>query len=297
MDKHLKGYIYVVASLLLTDVSFVFMTIAVKSISIVSAAFFLFVVGVSASTLILIATRKIPETTMLIRKYWKPVVAIGVLNFISLFLWLYSLKLIGPSLTAFLARFGTIFTILMGVLFLKERFNKIELIGAIIMIGGAFVLSYNGGNFLILGVLLVLLLSLTFSLWQFLTKVYIKQINPIVMNHVRLMFTFIVIAVYVGGSRSLEIPSLNIFGIIALGSIAGGVIGFILNYKAMELTDLSKISTIQSLEPFIVALYSFIILRTIPTGYQFLGGIIIVAGTLLLVMGRYKPKFIARFIE
>lgn len=297
MDKHIKGYILVVISLLLTSISFILSTIVIKEIGVPSTAFFMFAAGLIASTMILIASRKVKELTLLVRRYWKPVIAIGILNSISAVLWLSSLNLIGPSLTAFLGRFGTIFTIILGLLFLKERFNRLELLGAIIMIGGAFVLSYNGGNFIIIGVILVLILSLTFSVWQLITKIYIKRINPIAMNHIRLMFTFTVFALYIAATQDLNVPSLNIIGLAALGSISGGVIGFLLSYKAMQMTDLSKISTISSLEPFIVMLYSFIILHTIPTGYQFLGGFIIVAGTLFLVMGRYKPKFIERFIE
>ncbi len=297
MDRHLKGYVYVVLSLLLTSLSFILMTIAVRNVGVTNGAFFLFVVAMATSTAILLVTRNVRESFVLVRKHWRPVIAIGALNAISLFLWLYSLQLIGPSLTAFLGRFGTIFTILMGVIFLKERFNKLELVGAAIMIAGAFVLSYNGGDFIIFGVILVLILSLTFSTWQFLTKIYIKHINPIVMNHIRITVTFIILLIYVGLTRNIEVPSMNILGIIALGSIAGGIIGFILAYKAMELTDLSKISTIQSLEPFVVMLYAYVILGGIPTGYQLLGGLVIVAGVLLLVMARYKPKFIERFVE
>ncbi len=297
MGNYLKGYALVIVSLLLTDIGFIVNLIALKTVNIPSVAFFLFTIAMIASSVVLVATRRVGDTKTLIRKYWKPVIAIGVLNAVSAVLWLSSLKLIGPSVTAFLARFGTIFTILMGVIFLRERFNKIELVGAVIMIAGALILSYNGGNFIVKGVIMVLTLSLTFSAWQFLTKVYIKRINPIAMNHIRLMFTFVVFAVYVLVTRELEIPPLNIIGLIAIGSIAGGVIGFILAYKAMEITDLSKISTIQSLEPFVVMLYSFAILGSIPTGYQLFGGIVIVAGTLLLVMARYKPKFIERFVE
>lgn len=297
MDGRLKGYVYTIIASLLTGIGFVLSTIVVRNVSIESAAFFMFATGLVASTLILIATRKLGQTGRMIKKYWKPVLAIGILNAVSLFLWLNSLKLIGPSLTAFLARFGTVFTIIMGVAFLKERFNRLEAVGAAIMIIGAFVLSYNGGDFVVMGVILVLILSLTFSTWQFLTKIYLKKMDPLVLNHIRIMFTFAIIAPYILFSGSLRIPPLDIMGLIVFGSIVGGVIGFLLGYRALQITDLSKVSTIQALDPFIIMVYSFIILGSIPTGYQLLGGLVIVAGTLLLVMSRYRPKFVERFFE
>ena len=140
----MKGYIYVVLASLLGGIGFVFSTIVIRNINIPSAAFFMFATGLIVSTLMLIITKKVGETKDLIKIYWKPILAIGILNAVSLFLWLNSLKLIGPSLTAFLSRFGTIFTIIMGVVFLKEKFNKIEIVGAAVMIAGAFILSYNG---------------------------------------------------------------------------------------------------------------------------------------------------------
>ena len=182
MDNHLKGYLYVVLGLLLTIISFILTTIAIRNINIPSAAFFIFATGLITSTSILIAAGKVREAKTIIIKYWKPVLVIGILNAVSAFLWLSSLKLIGPSVTSFLARFGTIFTIIMSVVFLKERFNKLELIGTVIMIAGAFVISYNGGDFIIKGVIIALIFSLTFSTWQFMSKFYIKHISPLVMT-------------------------------------------------------------------------------------------------------------------
>ncbi len=297
MDAHIKGYIYVILSLLITGIAFIAVTIALRSVSIQIAIFYMLGSGFIASTLILIAMKKTGEAKLLLVKYWKPIIIIAVLNVASAFLWFNSLSLVGPSVTAFLSRFGTIFTIILSVMFLKESFNKLELLGALVMIAGAFLLSYNGGDFIILGIVVGIILSFTFSVWQYVTKIYIKHISPVVMNQVRLMLAFTIVGVYTFATGSFSVIPINVLGLLALASLCGGVIGFILVYKAMEITDLSKISTIQSLEPFIIVVYSGLILGSIPTGYQLVGGIVIVAGAMLMVLARYKPKFIADLIE
>ncbi|MBI2084684.1 MAG: DMT family transporter [Candidatus Aenigmarchaeota archaeon] len=296
MDNHLKGYIYVITSLLLTGVAFIAMTVALRTAEIQTALFFMFATGFVLSSIMLVATRKIDEAKTIAKKYWKPLLVIGALNAVTAFLWLLSLNLVGPSVTAFVGRFGTIFTILMSVIFLKERFNRLELVGALIMIAGAFVLSYNGGNFIIFGVLVVITMSFLFSNWQFMSKRYIKHISPLVMNHARFTITFVIVGTYVLLTGNLSVPSLTPIALIMLSSVCGGIIGFILIYKAMEIADLSKISTIQSLEPFVIMVYSALILGSIPTGYQLMGGIVIVGGALLMILARYRPKFIEAIV-
>ena len=296
MDNHTKGYIYMIVSTLLISLAFIFNTLALESTNSIIASLFLFGFSTIGSFALLVVTGKIRKIRPLLAKFWKPLLLIGVLNGGSATLWFYLLGLMGPSLLSFLLRFSTIFMIVMGIVFLKERFSKLEIVGGAIMIAGTFIVSYSNGNFILIGISLAMILSVIFASIQFLNKMYIKEIDPLVINALRVLFTFATISLFAPWVTELRIPSTTALGWIVLASISAGIIGFLLNYKALELIDLSKSAVVQSLQPFVVVVYSFFILGSVPNGLQMIGGFVIVVGTLISVMARYRPKFVAKFI-
>lgn len=295
VDNHAKGYLYMTVSVFLISLGFIFNTFALGYTDNVTGAFFFFGFGIIGSLFLMTVTRKFGMVKQLLAKFWKPLVVIGILNGASALLWFYLLDLIGPSILSFLLRFTTIFMIVLGVSFLKERFTKLEMVGAALMIAGAFVISYTNGG-LTQGISFAIILSLIFSAIQFLNKMYIKEIDPLVINTLRIVFTFVTISVWAIVTVKLHMPPFKAMGWLALASMSAGIIGFLLNFKALQIIDLSKTAVIQSLQPFVVVVYSFIILGSIPTGLQLLGGIVIVGGTLISAIARYRPKIIARFI-
>ena len=51
-------------------------------------------------------------------------------------------------------------------------------------------------------------------------KKYVKHIEPLVFNALRLMFTFLVISIYVIARANLVLPSVNIMFLIFLGGLS-----------------------------------------------------------------------------
>ncbi|MBI1978845.1 MAG: DMT family transporter [Candidatus Aenigmarchaeota archaeon] len=296
MDNHTKGYLYMVISTLLISIAFIFNTFALRGTNPTTGAFFVFGFSTIGTFAMLVATKKIGKIKQLMPRFWKPLLLIGVLNGVSATLWFYLLGLMGPSLLSFLLRFSTIFMIIMGIVFLKERFSKLEIVGGLIMIAGTFIISYSNGELILFGVSLAMILSAVFSAVQFLNKVYIKEIDPLVINALRVLFTFATVSTIALWTSQLAVPPLATLGWLALSSISAGMIGFLLNFKALQLIDLSKTAVIQSMQPFVVVLYSILLLGSVPSSLQMFGGIVIVVGTIVSVLARYKPKFIARFI-
>lgn len=296
MDDQTKGYLYMAVSTLLISLAFIFNTFALKAINPITGAFFVFAFSMVGTLVMLAVTGKMRKVKQLLSQFWKPLLLIGVLNGVSATMWFYLLGLLGPSLLSFLLRFSTIFMIIMGIVFLKERFSRLEIIGGAIMIAGAFIISYSNGELILLGVSLSILLSIIFSAVQFLNKIYIKEIDPIVINSLRIVFTFVTISAIVLWTSELSVPPITTLGWLALSSICAGIIGFLLNFKALELIDLSKAAVIQSMQPFAVVIYSLLLLGSVPGNMQMFGGTVIIVGTMISVLARYKPKFIARFI-
>ncbi len=292
----MKGYLFAILSSLLMPSAFIINYIALQSTNISTLNFFFFGFGLVGAMISVIITKKFGRLVELFKKYWKPIVVLGLVNGATAVVWLFTLNLIGPSSLGFLMRFATVFIVVLGVVYLKEKFNRGEIFGSVIMIIGVFVMTFKGGDHLIAGVFLALFISLVVSLEQLFLKKYVKEIEPIVFNALRLGFTFLVVLIYVAGRMNLVLPSVDIMFLIFLGAILSAVIGFVLYLKALEVAELSKVTVIQSLNPFIVLIYSLIFLGSIPTGLQLVGGVITGLGAFFLVLARYRPKIIERIL-
>ncbi|MFH1894644.1 MAG: DMT family transporter [Patescibacteria group bacterium] len=297
-DKNIKGYIFAVISSFFVTANFVLTKIVVKEVNPETASLYFVGFGLLASFLFLTIKKQNRELIRLFKQYWKPMVTFGTLGGAGILMWFYAIDLIGPTTSSFLIRSVVVFTIIWGILFLKERFNKIEVLGMLIAIIGVFVITFtvNSDDFLLSGVIIALAAAFFFSIMQLIVKLYVARMSPLIVNHCRLTFTFLALLVYSLSFQKIQPCSSSILILSALGGILGGVIGVVFFFKALELADLSKANIIRTMDPFVVIAYSFFVFQEVPTLNKLFGGLIIVTGVVLLTLSRRRPKIISRWI-
>ncbi|MBI2574503.1 DMT family transporter, partial [Candidatus Woesearchaeota archaeon] len=165
-----------------------------------------------------------------------------------------------------------------------------EIIGAIIAIAGAFLINFETDNLLIFGTLIALLAAFIIAVQEFIGKIYVARIKPVVLASMRTTFTLPFLLVFAASTGSISTVSSGNLTLIIIGSTLSAAIGFIFWYKALETTDVSKAAIIRTLDPFIVLAYAFMIFRTTPKIPELIGGTLIVAGVILseLRLGKVK---------
>lgn len=289
MDKHSKGYLYAVLSTLFLPTGYIINTIVFRSMAPVTAALYMFSFSLVMALAIVSFTGRLGKFRKGLGKYWRQMLLIGILTDIAALAWYMSLSMIGPSVLGFLTRFVTVFTVLFGVIFLKEKFNKHEAMGIFAVVIGMFIISYQGGQFAV-GALLALVSSLAFSYMQLKIKIYVKHIDPINVATYRMLFTLPLMFVFAAMIGAVVPISLENAVLIAAIAFMVSILGFILLFKAYKIADLSKVAAIGSAEPLVILGYSFIVFGTLPVGLQLVGGAVILAGTFLLIYFRKKPK-------
>jgi len=169
------------------------------------------------------------------------------------------------------------------VVFLKERFSGIESIGIVLAVVGLLMISYVGVEIQLLSLGILLLAALSFALSNIISKVYVKNVDPVALAGGRSMFIFMFFLVYslLTGKFMVEIPIMSL-SYTFLAAITGVFLNFILFFKSLELIEVSRSSAITSMSPFFTAMYSFLILTLIPTFSELLGGILIIIGVVIL---------------
>jgi chloramphenicol-sensitive protein RarD len=219
---------------------------------------------------------------------WRKVGLMSLFSAVGSLLYTYGIFLYGPVNATFLVQFTAVFTILFGVVFFKERFTRLEGAGILVAVLGVFVLAYGNLSLEIVGTMVLLGAALFFASANSLSKAYVKNIDPVALAGGNAMFVFLFISIFAVLSGRLEtaFPSITLVYAV-LGAVTGVVLSFVLFFKALQLFEVSKAATIRTMEPFLTAIFSYVILALMPTANQLVGGVLIViaVATLSLTKG------------
>jgi drug/metabolite transporter (DMT)-like permease len=237
--------------------------------------------------------RKVPQ---LERRSRINLMVIGLLELGSALTLFLAIQLAeNPAVVSFLSNATPIFVTLFGIRYLGERFNTFEAIGILLTIGGVVMITYTRdmtiAQFFGNGSGWILVSSLFLSTSIVFAKKNIKKLHPAILtlNRVVFLFTFAVIAVLVR-QENLVVPGSAIFNTIA-GSILGPFLTGLAQYSALKYIEASRTMIIQATRGLFVLIGSMIYLSILPTWLQVFGGVVTIAGVIILSWGKIKkPK-------
>jgi drug/metabolite transporter (DMT)-like permease len=193
-----------------------------------------------------------------------------------------------PSVTSFLGNLYPVILTLMGVILLKERFNWIESIGVFLALTGAFVISYTGGtswkNMFIPGTLIVLINAILASTTSVIGKVNIPKLTPDLITLNSTFWPLLTATVMMLVFREPLAISFHAFTNVAAGALLGPFLGVLLIYYSFKFIEASRSSIIQSLKGIVVLAGAWLYFKTLPAGHQVLGGLLTVAGVLIMTI-------------
>jgi len=247
----------------------------------------LWFIGGSITATAIVFVRKDMNFLSVLRKHWKIGIVLGLTNAAAATFWAISLSVVGANVVAFIWRLSTLFIILLGVLFLKERLSGIEVIGAGIAIFGTLLLSLSGKSIGGLWLFLPLAGALFAALHHFASKMVISKAHPMILVQMRTMFSLLFIWLGIllfsllTGTNQFKMVPLYLLPVIFVVGIFTAVIAFFLFYKSYAFIDVSKSAVMRTLEPFFVVMLVFIIFNEAPGSMDFVGGGLIVFGVVV----------------
>ena len=215
-----------------------------------------------------------------------------VLQISGTMLFFAGLRLIDPSISAFLQRSQVIFIIILSMVMLGERFRKGEWISSFIIIAGLVLITFHTSEIPLIGSTLIL--SSTFLLSMCI--IIVRKINFHNSSHtfafirtIALFLFYLFYASSVPGSFGL-LPIKSMIYIMS-GAFFGPFLTVISSYKALEYMEAGKVALFGSLQPFFIMLSAFFIFGTVPALKGIIGGILMVIGNIVFIrMNMKKPK-------
>lgn len=294
-----KGYIFAIIATLTFSNVYIFSKAALNEIPLAQFGSLWYAVVALSCFFFALFNNKLGQIGRLTKNQVVILLTLGGLEIATTTLFFLSIHIIpDPAVTSFLGNMFPVMVMLGGIFILNERFGPIEIFGGFLALFGAFVISYSGGStlgtFFIKGTGIVFFNAAFATTATLLVKTQVKKLSPELLNLNRsiwlLMFSAIMFFVM---DESV---------VFSTDAIKNTVIGALLEFVAIltvyysyKFIEASRSSIVQSLKGIFVLIAAWLFFGTLPLPHQLAGGIITVAGVLIMALaqaGYLKNPFI-----
>lgn len=290
-----KGYLLAIIAVLAVSNVYIFSKAALSEVSLPQFGSYWFSFGLLWILLFAYYRKAFKIFKTLTKRNYLTLIYLGLFDVLGTYFFFKAIFTISnPSIVSFIGNISPAFVITLSVLLLKEKFNKLEILGVFLALSGAFIISYKGNQNLsdmfLNGAQYVLFGSIIGAVNMVVIKKNIKNIPPIILTLSRTSFLllFSLIALIVS-HQSIVIPSTALKNIF-IGSILGPFLTVIAGYLAIQYIPLSRKAIIGSTKGLFVLIGSYIYFGNFPNATALLGGFVTIIGVLLISFGKMKLK-------
>lgn len=196
---------------------------------------------------------------------------------------------VAPGTASLLAESSILFGVGFGLLWLRERLTGGQALGAVAAILGVVVITFQSGEYLRLGSVLVIGSAFLYALHAAIVKRYGAEIDFVEFFAWRLLATTGFLLLSAAGQRRLAWPDGTAWLLIILAGTVDVVISRALYYAALRRLNISIHSLILTLSPVVAITWSLFLFGIRPTARELLGGLAVLAGVALVTFGRAAP--------
>lgn len=286
-----KGYVYALTGTIAFSSLYVFSKAGLNQVELAQFGLYYFGMGFLLNLVFMLTTGKFRKLPAIPKNVIGLLVILGVIDIVSNITFFMAIRTIpDPSVTSFLGNLFPVFLSILGISFLKERFTLTEMLGALMAISGAFLISYSGEldwrKFFIPGTGLVVLNTFFAATVSVIVKKNVQKASPEVfnLNSNGWIFLFF-LGYFLWSGQALTIP-VKAFQNIALSSFFGSFIGLLSFFYSYRYISASRSSIIQSLKGIFVLAIAYLYLGNLPLPIQLWGGGITICGVMVMTMAQ-----------
>jgi len=214
--------------------------------------------------------------------------SIGALIGLSTNLGYTSVLYLDAGTASMLNKLSTLFSLLFGVLWLRERFRSGQWIGATLALAGVFTIAFQPGDYLRFGTLLIICGTLSYALHTAIVKRNGDQIDFVNFFFFRVAASTAALLLIALGRGGLVWPNADVWPLLILTGAVDVVLSRIFYYWALRHMTMSVHSLILTLSPVLAILWSYLLIGDWPTAQQLIGGGAVVVGVLLVMRGQER---------
>lgn len=259
--------------------TFLFSKIALREINTRSFLVFWMLIGAAYAALACVLRRQITLPHNWLTRLG--LLSLGLLEIVISYSFFTAIRLAPqPAVVAFLTQLSTVFSTALSVLVLRERVTPQAGVGAFLAIVGSLMLSYASGSLGWILTLLVGVATIMSAVSLLLGKIMVQHSDPLVMLVARNLVTAVGAFLVLPGA--LQIPSLNLWAVLAAGAFVGPFCGFLFRYMALARIDAWRVAVFATTVPLFVSIYDWLFLGNLLTPAQIVAGLLVLSGALLV---------------
>ena len=196
---------------------------------------------------------------------------------------------IDPGTASLLAQTGTLFGLAFGVIWLKDRLDRRQLLGAALALLGVAIIEFQAGEYLRLGSLLVITSTFLYALHTALTKRFGGEMDFIDFFFYRLFFTSAFLGVFLLIGGEFAWPGTRAWPLLLLVGTTDVVFSRALYYLALRRLSLSLHTIVLTLSPVVAVLWALGLFGELPGTQQLIGGAVVLAGVFFVMRKEAAP--------
>lgn len=222
------------------------------------------------------------------REHWRFYTLIGVLVAASTVIDYSAVEFVDPGTASLLGKSSVVFSLVLGVIWLRERLKPAEVLGAALALTGAFVISFQPGDFLRLGSLMVLVSTFFYALHTAIVKRHGERIDFGDFFLFRIVSIAFFLLLFAGVRGRLVWPTPIAWLLVFVAGTVDVVISRSLFYLSLRRMPMSIHTIILTLSPVVTIGWSLLLFREAPSVLGIIGGMLIILGVLLATSRRWR---------
>lgn len=287
----IKGYLYTILGTLAFSNVYVFSKAALNEVPLPLFLFLMVSVGFAINLIILWVKGGFTKLSAVPHSMWWIFPTLGCIEIFTVSTFYASVNAISePAVTGFLGNLFPLFTTMLGIIFLKERFTPIETFGVFVVFAGALLTSYSGNltwrNFFIPGVGLVVMNCFGAATATVIVRAKVKNLTPEILSFNRTFWLLIFFSAWIIITGTPISISTRAFSNTVIAAILDPVLAILLVYKAYQYIEASRGTIIQSTKGLMIIPVAFFYFGTLPLPHQIAGGIIAMIGVVIIGFGQ-----------
>lgn len=210
--------------------------------------------------------------------HWRFFAAIGILVASSTVIDYAAVSFIDPGTASLLGKTSVLFSLLLGLFWLRERLTPVEIAGAFLALFGAFIIGFQPGDYLRFGSLMVLISTFLYALHTAIVKRHGERIDfgDFFLFRIGSIAFFLFLFVIARGQPVWPTPIAWVLVIVA-GTV-DVVISRSLFYLSLRRMRMSIHTVILTLSPVVTIVWALILFGDMPTRISLIGGAFVILG-------------------
>ena len=272
------------ALVIIDSVHFIFARLLLPHISPNVSVFYVMAVGTLQVGLYGLFCKRIQFRT-LYKNVWF-FLSIAVLIGVSTIINYEAVAFVDAGTASVLGKASILMSVGLGIFWLRERFTRYQSLGALLALTGVLVITFQPGDYIRLGSLLILISAFMYALHTAIVKRYGEKIDFLEFFFFRLFSTSAVLFLIAVGRRALVWPDPLTWALIVMTGTIDVVISRALFYYVLRRMTMSIHSIVLTLSPVAAILLAFLLFGTMPTTQQLIGGAGVIVGVFMVTIRR-----------